>query len=71
MTTGQVPASKVEIERATVAAMAAPTNGHAAAPAETQTPALRRAVRLPGIGVTEKKKKAKPGRRPKKAAGAQ
>jgi hypothetical protein len=61
MATGQVGASRAEIERATEAARAVP----AAPPVEAPAPAFRRAARLPGIGSPEKKPKGKRGRRPK------
>lgn len=66
MTTGQVSANRAEVTRAEEAARATP----AVAPtvAAEEAPAFQRSVRLPGIGVTERKKKAKPGRRAKKAA---
>lgn len=63
MATGQVSAGKAEIAKAEEMAKSAAT---APPVAVIEVPAaFRRAARLPGIGSPEKKKKGRPGRRPK------
>lgn len=67
MATGQVSAGKAEIARAEEMARI-PAVEPAVVQDGVPATAFRRAARLPGIGSPEKKRKGKPGRRPKKAA---
>jgi len=54
---GTLPAPPAEVERAEKEALAAAADGGAATVIATAAPEYRRAVKLPGIGVTDHKKK--------------